>query len=72
MKRHRLLHEPISHSVIGAFYEVYNTLGYGFLEHIYILALDENSEAAAIRYGAKSGFVSCTRARSSPNSAWTW
>jgi GxxExxY protein len=30
----------ISESVIGAFYEVYNTLGFGFLEHIYIMALE--------------------------------
>ena len=40
MKRHRLVHEPLTRSVIGAFYEVYNTLGFGFLEHIYIMALE--------------------------------
>src|SRR5678815_1583713 len=40
MKRHRLIHEPLTYSVIGAFYEVYNTLGFGFLEHIYIQALE--------------------------------
>ena len=40
MKRHHLTHEPLTRSVIGAFYEVYNTLGFGFLEHIYILALE--------------------------------
>jgi PD-(D/E)XK nuclease superfamily len=34
MKRTRLIHEKVTRSVIGAFYEVYNTLGYGFLEHI--------------------------------------
>lgn len=26
--------------MIGAFYEVYNTLGFGFLEHIYVMALE--------------------------------
>jgi GxxExxY protein len=26
--------------VIGAFYEVYNTLGFGFLEHVYVMALE--------------------------------
>jgi GxxExxY protein len=35
-----LLHEALTRSVIGAFYDVYNTLGYGFLEHIYALALE--------------------------------
>jgi len=27
-------------AIIGAFYEVYNTLGFGFLEHIYVMALE--------------------------------
>jgi len=26
--------------VIGAFFEVYNNLGFGFLEHLYVLALE--------------------------------
>jgi GxxExxY protein len=26
--------------VIGAFFDVYNTLGFGFLEHIYVMALE--------------------------------
>ena len=34
-----LIEERLTHSVIGAFYEVYNTLGYGFLEQVYVLAL---------------------------------
>jgi GxxExxY protein len=40
MRRHRLVHRALTQSVIGAFYEVYNTLGFGFLEHVYILALE--------------------------------
>jgi GxxExxY protein len=40
LKRHRLIHESLTQSVIGTFYEVYNTLGFGFLEHIYIMALE--------------------------------
>ena len=40
MLRKRLLDERLTHSVIGAFYEVYNTLGFGFLEHIYVMALE--------------------------------
>jgi|SRR5687768_11233979 len=35
----RLVEEPLTRSVIGAFFEVYNTIGYGFLEHVYLLAL---------------------------------
>ena len=35
-----LLEERLTRSVIGAFYEVYNTLGYGFLEHLYVKALE--------------------------------
>jgi GxxExxY protein len=30
-----LKHEQITHRIIGAFYEVYNTLGFGFLERVY-------------------------------------
>jgi len=35
-----LVEGKLTHSVIGAFYEVYNTLGFGFLEHIYKAALE--------------------------------
>lgn len=39
MARAELIHERLTHSVIGGFYEVYNTLGFGFLEHTYLGAL---------------------------------
>src|SRR5260221_10350292 len=35
-----LLHERLTASIIGAFYEVYNTLGFGFLEQVYVRALE--------------------------------
>ena len=35
-----LFQESLTRSVIGAFYDVHNTLGYGFLEPIYIRALE--------------------------------
>jgi GxxExxY protein len=35
-----LLEEEITRSIIGAFFTVYNTLGFGFLEHIYVMALE--------------------------------
>jgi GxxExxY protein len=40
MARHELVEEWLTHSVIGAFFEVYNNLGYGFLEHVYVMALE--------------------------------
>jgi GxxExxY protein len=40
MARAELIHQRLTCSIIGAFYEVYNTLGYGFLEHLYVLALE--------------------------------
>ena len=35
-----LLHADLTHAIIGAFYAVYNTLGFGFLERIYMNALE--------------------------------
>jgi GxxExxY protein len=40
MPRQTLLEEALTHAIIGAFYEVYNTLGFGFLEHIYVMAME--------------------------------
>lgn len=39
MPRGHLLHESLTHSVIGAFFEVYNRLGPGYLERLYATAL---------------------------------
>jgi GxxExxY protein len=38
--RHILLEERLTRSVIGAFFDVYNTLGFGFLEHVYVMAME--------------------------------
>ncbi len=35
-----LIEGALTRSVIGAFFEVYNTLGYGFLEHLYVMAME--------------------------------
>ena len=40
MTRRPLLHEELTGSVIGAFYEVYKTLGHGYLESLYATALE--------------------------------
>lgn len=39
MSRIELTHEKLTHSVIGAFFEVSRTLGFGFLEHVYVASL---------------------------------
>ena len=43
--------DPLSYSVIGAFFEVYNTLGFGFLEHVYVLALEHELVARGHQIG---------------------
>lgn len=35
----KLLHADITHEIIGAFYDVYNELGHGYLESVYANAL---------------------------------
>ena len=35
-----LVEEKLTHSILRAFYDVYNELGYGFLEHLYVMALE--------------------------------
>ena len=40
MARGELIHEELTHSVIGAFFHVYNALGFGFLETVYTAALE--------------------------------
>jgi GxxExxY protein len=39
MGRIELIHEKLTHSVVGAFFEVSRTLGFGFLEHVYVASL---------------------------------
>ena len=40
MARTQLVEEPLTRSVIGAFYDVYNNLGFGHSEHVYKAALE--------------------------------
>ena len=40
MPRRKLIEEKLTGSAIGEFFEVYNVLGFGFLEAIYIRALE--------------------------------
>ena len=43
--RTALILEELTHSVIGAFFEVYRHLGYGFVEHLYVMALERELRA---------------------------
>ena len=52
-----LIQEALTRSVIGAFYEVYNALGYGFLEHVYSLALERELIARGHRVGREVGVI---------------
>jgi GxxExxY protein len=45
MLRKQLIEEELTRSVIGAFFTVYNTLGYGFLEKVYATALENELRA---------------------------
>ena len=45
MPDEKLLEERTTASIISAFYEVYNTLGFGFLEQTYSLALERELRA---------------------------
>ena len=50
-----LIEERLTRSVIGAFFDVYNTLGFGFLEHIYVNALERELIARGHRVGCEVG-----------------
>lgn len=45
----KLLHAEITQKVIGAAYEVYGTLGYGFLESVYKRAMQMELQRAGLR-----------------------
>ena len=45
----RLIEQRLTRSTIGAFFEVYNTLGYGFVEHLYVRAMERELRARGHR-----------------------
>lgn len=50
-----LIEEGLTSSAIGAFFEVYNTLGFGFLEHVYVRALEIELRRRGHRVGREVG-----------------
>ena len=51
MSANQLVEEQLTHSVIGAFFDVYNALGYGFLEQVYMSALERELRARSHAVG---------------------
>jgi len=45
-----LKHEDLTEAIIGAFFEVYNSLGYGFLEKVYENALCAEFKARGLSF----------------------
>lgn len=45
-----MLHEDLTEKIIGIFYEVYNTLGCGFLEKVYENALAIEFERSGLKF----------------------
>ena len=45
----KLVEEELTRLIIGAFYRVYNKLGFGFLEHVYAAALEKELLARELR-----------------------
>jgi GxxExxY protein len=51
MAQGELIYERLTHSVIGAFFDVYNGLGFGFLEAVYTTALERELRDRGHRVG---------------------
>lgn len=55
MARGKLVDDELTGSVIGAFYEVYHELGFGFLEHVYVAALERELAGRGHSVGREVG-----------------
>jgi len=51
----RFKHENVTHRIIGAFFDVYNELGYGFLESVYQEAMAIALESGGLRVDQEFG-----------------
>lgn len=49
MTRGHLLEEGLTREVIGAFFEVYDELGFGFLEHVHMAALERELATRSLK-----------------------
>ncbi len=55
--KNELLHSEITEKIIQAFYNVYNQLGYGFLEKVYENAMMIELSEMGIRYSNQQGAI---------------
>jgi GxxExxY protein len=55
MREPVLIEEAVTRSIIGAFYRVYNKLGFGFLEGLYVAALERELNARGHDVGREVG-----------------
>lgn len=52
-----LIHGHLTSMIINAFYEVYNTLGYGFLEQVYQNALYKELVSRGLKCECQKGRI---------------
>jgi len=52
-------HEELTEKIIGAFYEVYNVLGYGFLEKVYEMALASEFSRMGLKFSRQVPIEVC-------------
>ena len=52
-------HEELTEKIIGAFYEVYNVLGYGFLEKVYEMALASEFSSRGLEFSRQVPIEVC-------------
>ena len=62
-----LLHEELTNAIIKTFYEVYNELGYGFLEKVYQNSLFLELKNKGFKVEAKRRFRFTTKELKSEN-----
>jgi GxxExxY protein len=55
MPADRYPHQELTYSIIGAFFEVYNNLRFGFAEHLYVMALERELRARGHHVGREVG-----------------
>ena len=53
--RQRLAESELTNQIIGAFFRVHNELGYGFLEHPYVHAMERALRKAKLTVGREVG-----------------
>ena len=72
VKQHAgLIEEDLTESVIGAYYDVYNRLGFGFLEHVYAAALERELLDRRHRVSREVSVGVLYKVKSSPDSVST-